>query len=286
MASNPWVVEIHETQFEKEVLERSRSVPVILDFWADWCGPCKMLGPELEKLAEQFLGRFVLAKVDIDRNPNLAAEFGVSSIPTVVAIVDGQIAGQFSGLLPKSQIAEFLERICPTEAQRLARQAEAIENANPTAAEELYRKALTLEPKLTTALAGLAELCAQSGHWNEARELVSKVGEGSDGWQRAAGVRDRLALHESAGASGGIDQCEARIRAHPNDLEARRDLGLAYAAAGRYEEALETLVQIVEADRDFGASHIRAEMVKILGIVGPQNELAGRYRPRLASALY
>lgn len=281
-----WTIDVTEQSFESDVVARSKEVPVVLDFWAEWCGPCKMLGPELERLAREYAGKFVLAKVDIDANQALASAFGIASIPTVVAVIDGQIANQFTGLLPKSQIVEFLSLIIPTEQQELVRKAAALEVTDPANAETLYRQALALDAESTVVLAALADLAVKVGRVEEARELVAKVGEGTDGADRANSVRDKIRLQDSSGSTGGLEDCKARVAGDPTNPQARLELGLAFAAAGKFEEALETLVQIVETDRDFGLEHVKAEMVKIFGIIGVQSELASRYRPRLARALY
>lgn len=285
MAESAWVVEVTEASFENAVMQQSQEVPVVIDFWASWCNPCRILGPLLETLAEEYTGKFILAKIDVDANPLLAQSFRVTSIPMVVAIVEGKIAGYFAGVVPEQQLREFLDQICPTEADRLIRAAASLEASDPATARARYERALELDPKKTAAAAALAELALLAGDDQQAAAYVGRVSEGDDGWPRAASVRSRLDFHRSS-ANQSIEDYQAAATARPNDLQARLDLGLAYAAHEQYEPALETLVQVLETDRTFAADPIKQAMVKIFGIVGPQTELANRYRARLASALY
>lgn len=284
MSESPWVVDVGEPDFETAVLNRSMEIPVVVDFWAPWCQPCRMLGPVLEKLADEYAGKFLLAKVNVDDSPMLAHQFGVSGIPQVTAIYQGKIVGQFSGVQPESSLRTFLDQIIPSEGQMLLQQAADVELTDPAKAKELYELVLSQDPKNTIAAAALAEMALNAGDLARAQELLSGVYQGSDGWDRAQTVLARLEFQEAANELGAVEEC--RAKAADGDLSAQRDLGLVLAANGQFEEALETLVNIVEKDREFGSAHVRELMVKIFNVVGPQSQLANTYRSRLASALY
>jgi putative thioredoxin len=286
MASTTNVFEADELNFETAVVERSKTTPVLVDFWASWCGPCRALGPMLEKLAAAYEGRFVLAKVDTDRNQSLAAQFQVEGIPAVYLIVDGQVAGQFVGALPESELRAFLDRHLPSEADRMAARAASFEATDPVGARRLYEEALAQEECHGPSRAGLAGLLLAEGEFNRAAALVDGFEKYAPGWERAEQVRARLEFHDAAAKAGSLAECEARAAREPANNQAALDLGNAYAAAGRWKEALETLVRIVERDRDFGKQFARPVMVQVFQILGGSSEMANEYRSRLASAMY
>lgn len=286
MANSEWVVDVTEANFATAVLERSKSVPVVIDFWATWCQPCRMLGPVLESLAEEYAGKFVLAKLDTDANPALAMEFQVSSIPLVMAMVGGKIVGQFVGAQPESRIRAYLDQIIPSEADRLLSQAQSTMEMDGASARAMYEEVLELDPQNSMALAALAELCLQAGDEAQAAKYAGQVKQGSDGWQKAENVAAQLTFRESARHGGSVEQCRTRVEADPGDLAARLDLANAHAASGDWRDALENLVTVVEKDRQFGSGKPRETMLQIFQIVGPQSQLANEYRSRLSRALY
>ena len=181
MSTGPssWVIDVAEADFEREVIERSRRVPVVVDFWAPWCAPCRALGPVLERLAGERQGQFVLAKVNTDECQELAAAFRIASIPAVKAIRNGQIVLEFEGVLPEDSLRDFLDRISPTEADRLAEQAQALEETRPDEAEALYRRVLSGARPPDAALVGLARVLIAGGKEDEASTLLRRVTPGS-----------------------------------------------------------------------------------------------------------
>jgi putative thioredoxin len=270
MGESTWVLDVNEREFAA-IVEQSRHRPVLLDFWAEWCQPCRILGPLLEQLAEERAGQFLLAKVNVDHCPTLAQQFQVSGIPMVVALRGGRIVDHFVGVLQEPQIVAFLDRIAPSESEQLVMQASEALPEHPAKARELFEQALEKDPKNSMAAASLAELLLDAG---------------TEGWSRATNTLARIEFLKSALAHGNVTDLEAKVAMDPKDLEAKRELGIAYAAAGKFEQALETLVQIVETDRSFGNEHAKTPMVKIFNILGAQHELSNRFRSRLASALY
>ncbi|MGH7789329.1 MAG: thioredoxin domain-containing protein, partial [Candidatus Binatia bacterium] len=179
-AANPWVFDVGDQDFEAKVIERSRTVPVVVDLWAPWCGPCRTLGPLLERLATEHEGAFVLAKVNVDEAQGLAQAFKAQSIPMVVGIRDGALVAHFVGAQPEPEVRNFLARLLPSEGERLAVEAAALRAAGQTVqAEAGFRSALELEPRAEPALIGLAEILAERGENDEALALLERVDPGA-----------------------------------------------------------------------------------------------------------
>ena len=207
-SESPCVLDVAEADFEREVIERSRSQPVVVDFWAPWCGPCRALGPILEKLTQERQGDVLLAKVNVDEAPTLAQQFQIRSIPLVIAFRNGQAVLDFEGVLPEAQLRLFFDRISPSETERFLRQAVALESSQPAEAETLYRRVLKLEPHHETARLGLARLLLAQGKEDEVTELISEVGvEGAQarrpsawrGWCFCTRPRSSLATRRRPG---------------------------------------------------------------------------------------
>jgi putative thioredoxin len=284
MPDDKRVFDVNEADFERQVLEQSKTTPVLVDFWAPWCQPCRALGPLLEKLADAYEGRFHLAKVNVDENQYLAAQFGVQGIPAVFLVIDGKAHSQFQGALPETQIRQFLDHELPSEADRIARRASTFEDQDPVGAERMYEQALLLDEKHGPSLAALAEFSAKAGDVAKAKEYLAGVNRFGPGWERAERANSLIALADGSGES--LESLQQRSTAAPNDMELRKELGVAYAAAGRYRDALETLLGVVEKDRGFGYDHARPVMLDLFRVLGAQHELVDEYRRRLGMALY
>lgn len=284
MAESEWVFDVKDDDFNTKVVERSKATAVVVDFWAEWCPPCRMLTPVLEKAAKQHGGKFLLAKVDVDKAPGLAQDFRISSIPTVIGFYGGQAQGQFRGAVSESQFESFLSRLLPSEADQLVEQAVA-EN-DPVKALGLLAEALRSAPGNSRALAHSARLLLEQGEIVGAREHAQKVGEGTDGFNEARNVLARIEFAEASKALPPVATLESQVKQNPTDAPLRFQLGLALAGAGRFEEALENLVTTVELDRAFGAKDAKALILKIFGVLGQQSELSNRFRGRLSRALY
>ena len=282
-----WTVDVNEKDFEQDVLERSYSVPVVLDFWAPWCGPCRAIGPVLEKLADEQAGKFVLAKVNVDENPALAQSFQISSIPAVKAVKEGAIANEFLGALPEPAIREFVEGLIPSEADSLAQQGQDLqEQGKDQGAESLYRAALSKDERQPKALLGLARLLAGKEEHADALALLGRIPPNAREHDTAQQLAAQIRVKQTGANAGEEAAYREKIEADPNDLDARFELAQILAASTRYEEALTEYLEIVKKDRAFRDDGARKAMLEIFEVVGARGELADRFRSELAKVLF
>ncbi len=267
--------------FTQWVLEESKRRPVVVDFWAPWCGPCKSLKPVLEKLAAEYGGKFLLAKVNSDDNQELAARYGVRGIPSVKAFIDGQQVDEFSGALPEGEVRAFLDRLIPSPAEALREQAaEARARGDSAAALENLAEASKIDPAHLGVRLDAAEIMLDLGEADEATRLLASVPDDAD--PRAAQLKARL---QFTGAAGEDESAlRARLAANENDHGARLKLANLLVAAGQYEAGMDALLEIVRRDRSFEDDVARKTLLSVFNLLGP-GELVSRYRRLLASAL-
>lgn len=279
-------IDVTAETFQREVIEASRSTPVVVDFWAPWCGPCRVLKPILEKVAAEYAGRFKLAKVNSDENQELAAAYGVRSIPDVMAFVGGQPVSHFLGAIPESQVRAFIDSLIPSPSEiERARAAELREAGDKEAAVEALRKALEFDSGNQPARLDLAELLIDLKRPDEAEKTLDAVPSHIDWDQRVETLRAAVAFARSAG-SGGEAALGKRLAADPSDHEARLALASLHAGSKRYREALDELLEIVRRDRDWKEGEARKRILAIFSLAEDQQELVSEYRRKLASALY
>ncbi|MPZ76662.1 MAG: thioredoxin [Deltaproteobacteria bacterium] len=282
---NEWTIEVGEDNFESAVVERSHQIPVVVDFWAPWCGPCRVLGPVLEKLAEEYAGKILLAKVNVDDNPALAGAFGIQGIPAVKLVKDGQIAGEFTGALPEPAVREMLSRYLPSEYDTQSREADALEEEGKGAqAKAIYQSILDAEPNHAKALLGLGRLLMNEGDRDSALNYLEKISLAADERKDA----DRLIARLQLRGDDNADEATLRekLAAQPESLEARFDLAQALAANENFEEALAQFLNIVKSDRNFRDDGARKAMVQIFDVLPPDDPLTDQYRSELAKVLF
>ena len=268
--------------FAQHVLEESKHRPVVVDFWAPWCGPCKSLKPVLEKLAAEYGGKFLLAKINSDDNQELAARYGVRGIPSVKAFVNGQMVDEFSGALPEGEVRAFLDRLAPSPTEALRAQAAALRAAGDlSAALQTLVDASRLDPAHLGVRLDAAEIMLDLNEADEAQRLIGSVAEDAD--PRVPQLKARLQFMGTAGEDQAA--LAARVAANETDLEARLKLANLLVAAGQYEAGMDQLLEIVRRDRGFEDDIGRKTLLSVFNLLGG-SELVSRYRRLLASALY
>ena len=286
--STDFVIDVGDADFVQAVVERSHRVPVVVDFWAPWCGPCRNLGPILERLAAEFAGQFVLAKVDIDQSPAVAQQLQIRNIPLVVAFRDGAAVSEFAGAQPESAVRQFLEALLPSDADQAAQAGiEALTAGDAEAAEAAFGQALASDPRHPHALLGQARVLGNRGDYAAGLELLARMGVASRELEHEA---ERLAA-EFRTAQAPVDTSDlaplrAAAEAAPADLQAGLDYARALVAARAYEEAMPLLVDLVARDKAFADEAARTTLLDVFEILGGGHQLTQTYRAKLAAALF
>jgi putative thioredoxin len=290
-AAESVVIETTTQGFVKDVIEESKRQPVLVDFWAPWCGPCKQLTPILEKAVKSAKGKVKLAKMNIDEHPAIPGQMGIQSIPAVIAFVNGQPADGFMGALPESQVIAFLERLTKgkigAEEKDLMKAAdEALAAGNAAEAANLYGQLLKEDSGNVAALAGLARCYVATGNIEQAKKTLAMVPETKLNDSAVAAARAALELAEQAKSVGPIDELEKKVAANPLDHQARFDLAAALNAKGKRAEAAEHLMAIVKRDRKWNEDGARKQLVQFFEAWGPTDQATVDGRKRLSSILF
>ncbi|MGD9722584.1 MAG: tetratricopeptide repeat protein [Pirellulales bacterium] len=283
---SPWIVDADEATFQQEVVERSRQLPVVVDFWAVWCQPCVMLGPLLEKLARDYDGKFLLVKAETEKVPNVAASFGVDAIPAVYALRDGALVDFFVGLRDERQLRAWIDRLLPSPAETLVAEARAVEATDAASAEGKFREAIALDANLATAQIGLARVLLAQGRADESRAIIDELEKRGYLEDDAEKVKAQLQLSGGRHPPREIETLRAKVAAEPANLQAALELAEALAADSTYEEALETALRVVQAGRKEFVEQARVLMVNVLRLLPEDSPLVSEYRRRLSTALY
>jgi putative thioredoxin len=287
-----------QTKFAKDVLEASRTTPVIVDFWAPWCGPCKTLQPTIEKVVKEAKGAVKLVKINIDQNQMLAQQLRIQSIPAVYAFFGGRPVDGFMGAVPESQVKEFVGRLVQaaggapgqpgaddlTAALDHAKQAVA-ENDFALAA-QIYNEVLEVDPQNLVATAGLARCHVQAGNLDQAKAVLAKLPPKDKANAEVAAVQASIDLAEQAKAAGPVGDLKAKAAADPKDFQARLDLALAYWAGGQRKEAIDELLAMIKLDRNWNEAAARQQLLKFFEALGFTDPLAIDGRKRLSTILF
>lgn len=282
-----WIIDVTVENFESGVVERSMDVPIVIDFWAEWCGPCKQLAPILEQLANEYDGRFILAKVDIEASPQLAGAFGVQSIPFVVAIHQGQPVSHFMGVKPEPELRKWLDEFLPSPAEEAFKKGEALEPTDLEAAAIEYSSAIQLQPEEPRYLIAMARVALALGKDQECRELITALEARGFLEPEAERLKEQLEALANVEESGGLKEARAAVEATPDDLNLHIALANALASEKKYEEACDVCLDVVAKDKfGPGGNEAKETMVRILDMLGRGSEMASDYRRRLATAFY
>jgi putative thioredoxin len=277
--------------FVKDVIEASKQQPVLVDFWAPWCGPCKQLTPIIEKVIRAAKGKAKLVKMNIDDHPAIPGQMGIQSIPAVIAFVNGQPIDGFMGALPESQVKAFVERLIKDrvggEEIDLLKAADAeLAGGDPAGAAEIYAQLLARDAGNVAALAGLARSYVKTGALEQAKQTLALVPDNKRNDATVAAARAALELAEQASAVGPVAELEQRVAANPLDHQSRYDLAVALNARGQRAEALDHLIEIVRRDRKWNDDGARKQLVQLFEAWGPTDEVTVDGRRRLSSILF
>ncbi|GAB4121134.1 MAG: thioredoxin [Sideroxydans sp.] len=279
--------DVTQSDFEEKVIAASFKQPVVIDFWAPWCAPCKVLKPLLEKLAEEYAGKFLLAKVNSDENPEISAQFKVRGIPAVKAVVNGKVVDEFTGALPEGQVRAWLDKIIPSPAEELRLAAQQLATTGDIdGALQKLTEASALDPANEWVRVDAAELLLHKGETHEAQRLLDSLRD-VDVMKdaRVLQLKAQTRLAEMSGSGESEVALRAAVAADGNDFEARLKLANVLIASNRMAEGMDQLLEIVRRDRQFKDDIGRKTLLDVFNLLGGSGELVAEYRRKLASAL-
>ena len=292
MTADALVTDTTTQTFVKDVIEASKQQPVLVDFWAPWCGPCKQLTPILEKVVRAAKGKVKLVKMNIDEHPAIPGQMGIQSIPAVIAFSNGQPVDGFMGALPESQVSDFIKRLVkePIEAddsaEALKTAEEVLAHGDATTAASIFAEIATAEPENVAAFAGMVRAYVKAGEIEQAKQTLALIPQAKQNDSAVATARAALELAEQAKAVGPIGDLEQKVAANPADHQARFDLAVALNAKGRREEAAEHLLTIVRRDRKWNDDAARKQLVQFFDAWGFADPAAVEGRKKLSSILF
>jgi putative thioredoxin len=287
MADQSFVFDVTTDRFQQLVLENSMHVPVLVDFWAEWCNPCKSLMPTLAKLADEYQGKFLVAKVNTEQEQQLAAHFQVRSIPSVKLFHQGQVVDEFMGALPEAEIRSFLDKHIPRESDALLAQADAmLLQGDAEGAEALLKQASELDPDSPRVKLSFARYMATLGKLDEAEKLLKALPPEERNQAEVASMLARIEIDRATADSPPAEELEQRLKANPADSEALHLLATHKVMENDFEGALELLMTLLQTDRSYGDNAAQKEMLRIFELLGGQGELVKRFRNRMFNFLH
>ncbi|QGJ71641.1 Hypothetical protein PBC10988_33480 [Planctomycetales bacterium 10988] len=281
-----WVYDVTIDQFERKVLAASREVPIVVDFHATWCQPCLMLGPVLEQAVMEKAGQVRLAKINSDEEPELAARYQVQALPTVLAIFQGEVIEGFQGMQTEPQLAAWLDRIIPSEADLRYQEGMKLFKEDPEEAQACFRIALQADEKHLPTRIALAKLLVKRGRLDQAQEIADTLQATGDLEYHAPDLAATLALAKQAQAAGSVEDCRARYQENPEDLQAKLHLGQALLATEQFEEGLQLCLEVVQEDKKGLGQPAKESMVHAFQVLGNESDLVFAFRSKLSSALF
>lgn len=289
-ATDGLVVDVTTQNFVKDVIEESKRQPVLVDFWAPWCGPCKTLGPVIEKVVRAANGKIKLAKMNIDEHPQVAQQLGIQSIPAVFAFSNGQPVDGFVGALPEAEVKAFIDRLAGpagTDVAELIKVAEeTLQGGDAAQAAEMFAQILAEQPENVQALGGLTRCHIAAGNLEPARQTLALIPKDKENDPAVTAARAALDLAEQAKNVGDVGPLEAKVAANPLDHQARFDLAVALSAANKRAAALDHLLEIVRRDRKWNDDGARKQLVQFFEAWGPNDESTIEGRRKLSSILF
>ncbi len=291
------IIDSSQAQFAKDVLDASRDKPVIVDFWAPWCGPCKQLTPLLEKVVTAAKGAVKLVKINIDENQALAQQLRIQSIPTVYAFFQGRPVDGFMGALPESQLKEFVNKLIEVSggagggeaaqiAEAIAHAREALDSGDMMTASQIFAELLQMDPGNPDAIGGMTRAYLKAGDIARAKQTLATAPKEHANHAEIVAARAAIELAEQAEKAGPAAELKAKVEADPKNHQARYDLAMALYAGGQRQEAIDELLEIVRRDRKWNEEAARKQLVKFFEALGPMDPLTVDARKRLSSILF
>lgn len=287
MADSSYIYDVTAENFQQVVLQTSMSRPVLVDFWAEWCNPCKTLMPTLAKLADEYQGKFILAKVNTEAQQQLASHFGIRSIPCVKLFLKGQMADEFMGALPEAEVRSFIDKYIPRESDSLLAEAEQrLLQGDADGAGTLIQQAAQMDPGSLRVMLSNARYLATVGRLEEAEQQLNALPDEEKRKPEVSAMLARLQFDRSSADTPPPEVLEQRLRENPSDSEAMHQLASHMIIQNDLEGALELLLTLMQKDRDYGDDAARKDMLRIFEMLGGQGELVKRYRNRMFNLLH
>ncbi|MCA9092902.1 MAG: tetratricopeptide repeat protein [Planctomycetaceae bacterium] len=287
---SPWILSLPQLdsfdQFDAQVVQKSFDRLVVLDFWAEWCAPCKELTPTLERLAAEMNGLWLLVKINVDENPEIARAFGIQNIPQLLAVSRGELIHQLAGSHPEESIRSWLSQLLPSQAETFAAEAEKLLESDPKAAEAKLREALALEPDQSRFLIRLGEILVHQNRLDECKSIIERLELRGFMEPEAEHLKAEYDLRAVAAESGDVTSLRDQVKQEPDNLNLRLQLAETLAANNQYQEAFEICLELIAQDRATMLEPAKQAMVTMFQVLGPASELTQTYRRKLSTILY